>query len=65
MTRPNGIATNYTYDALSRLLSVLHVAGSSTIDGVVYTLDAAGNRTARAPQPSGAVNDYTYDAIYE
>ena len=37
MTRPNGIATNYAYDKLSHLLSVLHQAGSSTIDGDAYT----------------------------
>jgi YD repeat-containing protein len=27
MTSPNGITTNYTYDSLSRLLSVLHQEG--------------------------------------
>ena len=27
MTRPNSITTNYTYDSLSRLLTVLHQAG--------------------------------------
>lgn len=44
MTRPNGIATNYSYDKLSHLLSALHQAGTSTIDGASYTLDAAGIR---------------------
>jgi YD repeat-containing protein len=31
LTRPNGVNTNYAYDNLSRLLSVLHQAGSTTL----------------------------------
>jgi YD repeat-containing protein len=50
MTRPNSVTTNYTYDKLSHLLSVLHQLSGSTIDGAVYTLDSAGNRTAKADQ---------------
>jgi YD repeat-containing protein len=30
MTRPNSVMTNYTYDNLSRLLSVLHQLSGST-----------------------------------
>ncbi len=33
MTRPNSVTTNYTYDNLSRLTSVLHQLSGSTIDG--------------------------------
>ena len=47
LTRPNAVTTAYNYDNLSRLLSVLHQAGGSTIDGATYTLDASGNRTAK------------------
>ncbi|MGH9731254.1 MAG: hypothetical protein ACRD4A_06090, partial [Candidatus Acidiferrales bacterium] len=65
MTRPNGIATNYAYDKLSHLLSVLHQAGSSTIDGDAYTVDPAGNRTAKTDYLAGVASNYTYDAIYE
>ena len=65
MTRPNGVATNYQYDILSRLLSVLHQAGTSTIDGEAYTLDAAGNRTAKTDYLAGVTSNYTYDKIYE
>lgn len=65
MTRPNGIATNYQYNTLSRLLSVLHQAGSSTIDGASYTLDAAGNRTAKQDYQARVTSNYTYDKIYE
>ncbi|MHB8412858.1 MAG: RHS repeat domain-containing protein [Candidatus Acidiferrales bacterium] len=65
MTRPNGIATNYSYDELSHLLSVLHQAGTSTIDGEAYTLDPAGNRTAKTDYLAGATSNYTYDKIYE
>src|SRR5690348_1965169 len=65
MTRPNGINTNYSYDNLSRLLSVLHQSGTSTIDGASYTLDSAGNRTAKTDQLAGVTSNYTYDPLYE
>ena len=65
MTRPNGISTNYSYDSLSRLLTVLHQAGGSTIDGAVYTVDAAGNRTSKADQLAAVTSNYAYDAIYQ
>jgi RHS repeat-associated protein len=65
MTRPNSVTTNYTYDNLSRLLSVLHQLSGSTIDGASYTVDAAGNRTAKTNQAAGVTSNYTYDAIYQ
>jgi hypothetical protein len=36
MTRPNSVTTSYTYDNLSRLLTVLHKLSGSTIDGASY-----------------------------
>lgn len=65
MTRPNSVATNYTYDNLSRLTSVLHQLSGSTIDGASYTLDSAGNRTAKTDYLAGVTSNYTYDPIYE
>jgi RHS repeat-associated protein len=65
MTRPNGVATNYTYDNLSHLLSVLHQLSGSTMDGAVYTLDAAGNRSSKTDDLAGVTSNYTYDKIYE
>src|SRR5207244_1461879 len=65
MTRPNGLKSIYAYDNLSRLLSVLHQSGSTTLDGASYTADNAGNRTSRTPQPSGTASNYTYDNIYQ
>jgi len=65
MTRPNGVTTNYTYDKLSHLLSVLHQLSGSTIDGAVYTLDSAGNRTSKTDEYAGVTSNYTYDSIYE
>ena len=65
MTRPNGVATNYTYDNLSHLLSVLHQLSGSTIDGATYTVDNAGNRTAKTDNRTSVTSNYTYDAIYE
>jgi YD repeat-containing protein len=65
MTRPNNVATNYAYDNLSRLQSVLHQLAGSTIDGATYTVDNAGNRTAKTDQRAGVTSNYGYDAIYE
>ena len=65
LSRPNGIATNYSYDSVSRLLSILHQAGSTTIDGEAYTVDPAGNRTAKTDDLAGVTSNYTYDKIYE
>jgi hypothetical protein len=44
---------------------VLHQAGGSTIDGASYTLDSAGNRTAKTNQATAVASNYTYDAIYQ
>jgi RHS repeat-associated protein len=65
LTRPNGINTNYNYDSVSHLLSVLHQAGSTTLDGASYGYDYAGNRTSKTNYLNGTTWNYGYDAIYE
>ena len=65
MTRPNGISTSYSYDSLSRLLSVLHQAGGATLDGASYTYDNAGNRTSKTNYLDGTTSNYSYDALYQ
>jgi len=65
VTRPNGVSTHYTYDGLSHLLSVLHQAGSTTLDGASYGYDYAGNRTSKTNYLNGIASTYGYDAIYE
>jgi RHS repeat-associated protein len=65
MTRPNNVATNYNYDNLSHLLSILHQLSGSTIDGASYTLDSAGNRTAKTDDYASVTSNYSYDSIYE
>ena len=65
LTRPNGINTNYSYDSVSHLLSVLHQAGSTTLDGASYGYDYAGNRTSKTNYLNGITSNYGYDAIYE
>jgi len=59
------VATNYAYDNLSRLQSVLHQLAGSTIDGATYTVDNAGNRTAKTDQLAAVTSNYGYDPIYE
>lgn len=65
MTRPNNVASNYSYDNQSHLLSVLHQLSGSTIDGATYTVDSAGNRTAKTDNRANVTSNYGYDAIYE
>ncbi len=65
MTRPNSVTTNYVYDNLSRLTSILHQLSGSTIDGATYTLDNAGNRTAKTDQRTAVATSYGYDNIYQ
>jgi RHS repeat-associated protein len=65
MTRPNSVSTLYAYDNLSRLTSVMHQLSGSTIDGAAYTVDNAGNRTAKTDELAGVTSNYSYDAIYE
>ena len=65
LTRPNSVNTAYSYNYLSRLTSVLHQLSGSTIDGAAYTLDNAGNRTAKTDELAGVTSNYAYDAIYE
>ncbi len=65
LTRPNSVTTNYSYDNLSRLSTVLHQLSGSTIDGTGYTLDSAGNRTAKVDHLAAVTSNYTYDTIYQ
>ncbi|PYX58508.1 MAG: hypothetical protein DMG76_08595 [Acidobacteria bacterium] len=65
MTRPNGLKSVYAYDSLSRLLSVLHQSGSTTLDGASYAVDNAGNRTSKTDQLANVTSNYTYDPLYQ
>lgn len=65
LTRVNGLNTIYSYDSLSRLLSVQHQQGGKTLDGASYTYDVAGNRTSRTPLPGKTAQNFSYDAIYQ
>ena len=62
--------TSYSYDNLSRLLSVLH-GGGSLPGSTSYTYDSAGNRLTKSavqagnPDPVTAASSFTYDSIYE
>jgi RHS repeat-associated protein len=44
---------------------VLHQLSGSTIDGATYTLDNAGNRTAKTDQRTAVATSYGYDNIYQ
>ena len=65
LNRPNAVNTTYAYDSVSRLLSVLHQLGSTTIDGASYGVDAAGNRVSKTNYIDGSSENYAYDALYQ
>jgi RHS repeat-associated protein len=46
-------------------VNVQGLFSGSTIDGAVYTVDAAGNRTSKADQLASVTSNYGYDAIYQ
>jgi RHS repeat-associated protein len=65
LARPNGTNTNYSYDSVSNLLSVLHQAGSTTLDGSSYGYDNAGNATSNTNHLSSTTSNYGYDTLYQ
>jgi len=65
LTRPNAVATTYDYDSLSHLLSVLHKAGNTTLDGASYTYDNAGNRNSKTNSLNNATDQYAFDSLDE
>src|SRR5580698_7634867 len=65
LTRPNGVNTGYSYDSVSHLLSVLHQAGTTVLDGAGYAYDSAGNRTAKTNYLNSVTSNYSYDPLYQ
>jgi YD repeat-containing protein len=65
LTRPNGINTNYSYDSVSHLLSVVHQQSSNTLDGASYAYDPAGNRISKTNYLDGSISQYSYDPLYQ
>jgi len=61
MTHANGVETNYTYDAASQLLSLVHQFGTATVNSFNYTYDKVSNRKSKTNR-DGAHN-YTYDTL--
>lgn len=62
---PNGVKTNWSYDALNRLRELnTHGAGvGEAIQSYIYTLGPAGHRV-RIDEHDGAIRSYAYDALY-
>jgi len=61
---PNGITTQYGYDARNRLIE--QIATDSTgnlVQHLVYTLDATGKRTRLEERHSGRTADWSYDDL--
>jgi RHS repeat-associated protein len=65
LNRPNGVSTTYNFDSLSRLASVLHKAGTTTLNGAGYGYDNAGNRTSKTNYLNNITENYTYGPLYQ
>ena len=61
MTHANGVTTDYTYDAASQLLTLVHRLGAATINSFAYIYDKVGNRKSKADN-NGTAN-YAYDVL--
>ena len=46
VTLPDGIVTNYAYNAASQLTSITYQKGATTLGDLTYTFDNAGRRTS-------------------
>ena len=68
-TLPNGVTTDFVYDSNSRLTSLQHKLGLTTLSDFSYTYDNVGNHTAmNTTRSSLTVNNslnYVYDNIYQ
>jgi RHS repeat-associated protein len=62
-TLPNGIAVDYSYDALDRLMAIVHSNGGTTLASYIYALGPAGNRLA-VTEVDGSSIEWTYDNAY-
>ncbi|MBS0183451.1 MAG: hypothetical protein JSS39_13705 [Nitrospira sp.] len=63
---PNGTTTTYSYDVASRLTSIIHAKGTTSVESISYGYDAAGNRIAavRGSNPATAL-PATLQAAYD
>ena len=61
----NNVNTTYAYKPNTDFLqSILHQAGSTTLDGASYIYDNAGNRLS-AGNGASLLYDYSYDDVYQ
>jgi len=65
VTYPNGVAAEYMYDRLHRLIRLTNRnAAGDLISGYIYTLGPAGNREQVEELHSGRVVKYSYDELH-
>ncbi len=64
VTHFNGVVSDYDYDALNRLTSLVHTDGVGTpLASFVYELGTDGNRKSETETVSGARFDWVYDNL--
>lgn len=62
IVQANGVATDYAFDALNRLVAVVTHPDASTNLVTSYVLDGNGQPTARTAG-DGVMTSYTYDRL--
>jgi RHS repeat-associated protein len=60
LSRDNGVDTNYTYDVVGHLTSVLHQKGQEFLASSQYTIDILGRRASETNEDN-ALENFTYD----
>src|SRR5690606_36444235 len=59
---PNGTATRFIYDSVSRLSTLEHIRGATTLERFDYSVNAVSDRT-RVDASDGSFVTYEYDAL--
>ncbi|MBI4898482.1 MAG: DUF11 domain-containing protein [Actinobacteria bacterium] len=60
MTRPNGVNTNYIWDAADQVKDIVHAASAGILDEDHYSYNSSGLRTAVTDH--NGLHNYAYDA---
>ncbi len=65
LNRSNGVTTNYTYDPVGQLLSIVHARDGTTLQTLSYTSDRAGNRIGQQASSAQPLTTQAATASYD
>jgi len=65
ISRSNGVSSTFTYDALARVLSIAHQAGSNVLANFAYTYEPGGSRSSAASNLAQALTTQPATASFD